>query len=451
MPLSPGRGLPAVRFCGNIGFRQLCCEKQAEYSLTQRHAQKDIVARGIVDEIKRRGGRFLRHYVPKRSKIAAPYDASSVPEWLEIEDDEATEKVKQTIRDNRRQPSDIYTARADNTSAEIPITCTAKRSSSLPSIPMAALPHKSPQPTAGLNLRSQEFGHVTSRHLQGCRPVVQKPTDWTTSTGKTGDLMSEKNRASLGARPRSQSLPLQHPVTDFLYNASILPPAKCSRGETFGQTWSLTDEMVRSTHDPNILGYTLPTQCLQQQQIVALPETYRETIQSLRPDQRDSFLLELPGAYQDLLPIMFSTAHLRGQPSPLTPRDVLLLHQARSLALQRGDPLRVSQVDTIFQTAEVFAGQERRNNLISLSTSMAGGGTYDLPPLVHHHHHQFHYTQQQFVSAASAGHMRLESAALPHFDDRKLPTQPTRPEQGDSSTSSSESDHLPLKKRARRD
>ena len=66
--LSEGRGQPFVRYSGNISFRGLCYKKQAEYFSMHRNAQKDNIARSIVHEIKRRGGRFLRRHGSKGSK-----------------------------------------------------------------------------------------------------------------------------------------------------------------------------------------------------------------------------------------------------------------------------------------------------------------------------------------------------------------------------------------------
>ena len=209
LPLLKGRGQPAVRFGGNVNFRNLCCEKQAEYSSMQRHAQKDSIAREIVDEIKRRGGRFLRRCELKQHKVAAVSSVTcSEPEWIEIEDNDAIEKAKQTMRDTRRQPSDSISTRKDNT----------ERSTSLPPIPVASSQHQSQQLCA-------------SRRLSGPCPAVQTEMDSTLNIfaesilgiGGTQlearDRMSETALVILAAWQRSLSLPsiaLQQPLCGLL-------------------------------------------------------------------------------------------------------------------------------------------------------------------------------------------------------------------------------------------
>ena len=88
-----GRGQPLIRHAGNINFRRLCYKRQAHYLSVHRNAQKDNIARSIVVEVKRRGGRFLRRFSSKKGEPRV--DAALG--WIEIDDASATEKVKQTI------------------------------------------------------------------------------------------------------------------------------------------------------------------------------------------------------------------------------------------------------------------------------------------------------------------------------------------------------------------
>lgn len=55
-----GRGALAIGNIGNVSFRSIIKERQAEYVSTSRRKKKDIIAAGIRLEIARRNGRFLR-------------------------------------------------------------------------------------------------------------------------------------------------------------------------------------------------------------------------------------------------------------------------------------------------------------------------------------------------------------------------------------------------------
>ena len=55
-----GRGGGANRHSGNILFHQLVKKNQSAYLQAQK-ANKKLVAKSIVDEIRRLGGRFLKH------------------------------------------------------------------------------------------------------------------------------------------------------------------------------------------------------------------------------------------------------------------------------------------------------------------------------------------------------------------------------------------------------
>ena len=88
---------------GNRRFRQLVTTRKPEYTAATRQQQKHAIATQVVDEIHRRGGRFLQ-------KITDPGEARSLgaPEgqasWKVVAEDVAVEKAKQALRDKYPPP-----------------------------------------------------------------------------------------------------------------------------------------------------------------------------------------------------------------------------------------------------------------------------------------------------------------------------------------------------------
>jgi hypothetical protein len=111
-----GRGAPVINYEGNIRFRALVSSRKREYIGSGRHQVKDTVAKSIIDEIEKRGGRFLRR-VETISSAAATSNASTTSDdnkptpteyapsepankrYRIVEYDVAIEKVKQALRD----------------------------------------------------------------------------------------------------------------------------------------------------------------------------------------------------------------------------------------------------------------------------------------------------------------------------------------------------------------
>ena len=55
-----GRGAPIINYVGNVKFRSLVRSRKNDYITSGRHKIKDKVAKSIMKEIQRRGGRFLK-------------------------------------------------------------------------------------------------------------------------------------------------------------------------------------------------------------------------------------------------------------------------------------------------------------------------------------------------------------------------------------------------------
>jgi hypothetical protein len=114
-----GRGRPSVDYEGNIRFRALVNSRLHEYDDSGRKGSKDDVAKRVVEEIERLGGRFLRRAETAtasttlltssgcsenpddndRKPPASVYHAPAAILYQLAEYDVAIEKVKQTFRD----------------------------------------------------------------------------------------------------------------------------------------------------------------------------------------------------------------------------------------------------------------------------------------------------------------------------------------------------------------
>ena len=474
-----GRGLPMVRFSGNMLFRSLCKTRQSEYTSKRRHAQKDDIARSIVQEIQRRGGRFLRRGGSKGGEETADGDGLV---WIEGDDDVAIEKAKQAMRDNKLlELQNSKTARHDNDSPNMPLYANEVRSTALSSIREDAVPPQFQQ-QLDTHLRPcfPESGQSSSYSLPDHRQLNQTETAGSIPslflTGGSGAMPANNrstNHADAASRRRSFSLPHSIPaLSAFAWHGQLVPgqalyhPPSLVGGAA--HRWDScgppTGGIGGVTHGPWSLqqwGHERPTNQHDDdpRMMTALPETYHQKLQALPPDQRDTFLLELPGAYQEMLPIILANARHHGQLYPLAPRDAQLLQQARSLALQRGDALRAGQVEFIFQTAQDIADlpsdlvpsillqqqQQRPPLSVSCVRSASFPGNDDRKPVAStgvavepgggHNHHP----TRDFLGGSDHG-----------GTNHKRRTTFNQRHESDSSLSSSTSRNLPLKKRARR-
>jgi len=123
-----GRGAPVVRFPGNKKYRDLLLSKKSDYTAATRHAMKDIIARGVVEEIRRRGGRFLRR-VKTTEEAGALFGVEEV--WEEVDDGVAVEKTKQALRDSIAHSTNEESAVVQE-SLQPEVMAQSQRSHSLP-------------------------------------------------------------------------------------------------------------------------------------------------------------------------------------------------------------------------------------------------------------------------------------------------------------------------------
>lgn len=94
-----GRGDLAVRYEGNVRFRQLVREKSQHYMDACGSLAKDKIAFGIMRIVAERNGRFLR-----KVKSSVESNQSGVPSgegaWVPVDSSISLRKVKQAFRDN---------------------------------------------------------------------------------------------------------------------------------------------------------------------------------------------------------------------------------------------------------------------------------------------------------------------------------------------------------------
>jgi len=339
--------LPAVRFGGNIEFRRICLDRKQEYSASRQHVEKDIIARSIVEEVHRRGGRFLRR-AESRSDDKTHGDIGGKPGWVEIEEKEAIEKTKQTMRDTILLPPGSAAPRAEDMMAGTFSTTVPSRPrvASIPSVPLE-------KPSARLSGRQLEH-------------ACQDQQQYSSMAG----LLSGGHAS------------LPH----------------------FGATF-LTQ---------NPVDY-------QQFQQSTLSDQYQR-MAALSPVQRVGVMLELPRAYQDILPFMLANREL-GQ-APLSASDVMLLHQARQAAILLNDFARAAQVDAVFHSVQALMGREAAElqGLLDEERTLYSGSFASLPlqlptqPL----------PQQQFadpMASNSMHHVSSHNSSVPQHDERKPPAK----------------------------
>jgi hypothetical protein len=128
-----GRGRPVVTSEGNQRFRALILRYKPEYSSSNRHAHKDVVARKILSIISDRGGKFLRKVesVADRKKLGLE---DGVDAWEVADEETSISKVKQALRENETSPTSAEDAPGSHATAgktknldAIPPTEAAKR------------------------------------------------------------------------------------------------------------------------------------------------------------------------------------------------------------------------------------------------------------------------------------------------------------------------------------
>lgn len=107
-----GRGAPTIQYKGNIMFRELISTRKVEYMKAGRHRIKRDIARQILDEINRRGGRFLRK-VDNRAEARALGVPPGEHAWVVANEAEVIEKVKQALRDRDVISNDTQSFPAD--------------------------------------------------------------------------------------------------------------------------------------------------------------------------------------------------------------------------------------------------------------------------------------------------------------------------------------------------
>jgi hypothetical protein len=99
-----GRGTPIARMEGNVRFRALCATCRGDYLGTGRNRIKHVVAKEVHAELQRRNARFLRKATPEEVKeLGVPNGvvAAAAAVWVILSDNDALEKIKQTLREDR--------------------------------------------------------------------------------------------------------------------------------------------------------------------------------------------------------------------------------------------------------------------------------------------------------------------------------------------------------------
>jgi len=100
-----GRGAPAIYNTGNVRFRALAQKRRDSYNNAPRRSEKDKIARELMQEVAKRGGRFLR----KIESAEEGGDASlgeGFKAWKVADQTVIADKIKQTLRCKELSPGD---------------------------------------------------------------------------------------------------------------------------------------------------------------------------------------------------------------------------------------------------------------------------------------------------------------------------------------------------------
>lgn len=429
-----------------------------------RNAQKDNIARSIVVEVKRRGGRFLRRSGSKPSDPRLDVDVG----WIEIDDASATEKVKQTIRDNKSNLHDSTKVRKCNVTWDIPSSpVAAKRSSLRSTIPTLATQRDQHQ-AARRDEETSAVGQPASQIRLGHRRQQSTEANGANCQWTKAD---EPDGAATDSRQQYISIPSlpQHSIPWHTHRLSD----NSFHQQRMVDMLSLLDihglTHIGSQRGPlrsqNLDRYPSPYFQQQQSNVISGNSHYR-SLSLPQYYQRDFALGERPENYQRLLPgALVANARQSGQPSHLAPEDAIVLHQARNAAIKRAEMLRR------IQNVKVDEERGQVTDLVSSPEKLPRNQT----SFAHYRrHHQDSQQRSQFDRAES----RKKSESKP-LDDRKPTARPTWPKgkqttdvrlgqrtvtnnsaditckrerkDTDSPSSSTSSGSLPLKKRAKRD
>ena len=103
-----GRGAPAIYNTGNVRFRAMAQKRRDSYNNAPRRSEKDKIARELMQEVAKRGGRFLR----KIESSEQGGDASigeGLKAWKVADETVIADKIKQTLRCKELSPADPAT------------------------------------------------------------------------------------------------------------------------------------------------------------------------------------------------------------------------------------------------------------------------------------------------------------------------------------------------------
>ena len=462
-----------------------------------RNAQKDNIARSIVHEIKRRGGRFLRRHGSKGSKGSG----CCGHDWMEIADTEAIEKTKQTIRDNKLQlQQDCNLTQTDDNTGNILSPATTTRPPLLSSIQTHASTQLQQPAIASHTLaphrrsvKQQETGNTKNLESKGFS--IQKKDLLPEPEPKRKTVKSQQWFSPPLLQPQQRyarhSLPMSHlPFyqqqiidtaefwnmygrqmgTGITHNPSRTHcqdrlPCLCVRHQ---RMTTCPDSIYR--HPPHQYDSAFldpassycpgpfPCQCVRPRRIAAPP--YRQ--HSIHANQIDSAVLGIPGAYQDLPSFILDNACEHARPYLVTPRDDVHHRLARSAANVPDDVLRFARVAKASQIIKDVKRRERPNDPQSLSEYLSGGTIPVSVSSRHRKHHKNTACRNHSKSPGSADQQPTEARRTgTHTTDglsshSRMITESAimmkkRRRRKDDSPTSSTSSTLPLKKRAKRD
>jgi hypothetical protein len=109
-----GRGSGPNDHEGNINFRETVSAHKAEYMATNHRQTKAKIARGIVDTVLAKNGRFLRKIeAADAQNMGLP---NGMDAYIAVSDDTIMEKAKQALRQNREKKDDPPPAAAESCS-----------------------------------------------------------------------------------------------------------------------------------------------------------------------------------------------------------------------------------------------------------------------------------------------------------------------------------------------
>jgi hypothetical protein len=271
-----GRGTFSINYIGNKRYRELVRSRKAEYVACTRVYTKELIAREILDEINRRGGRFLESVVvpaattPQRKTTAAAVDPTTgidghnhtTKAWIMANDEKVLVKIKQSLRDP--EYVGLTPRGADHRSRTTTVPNKKCKKGFRPAVQMPAILKKEKDPSTSNNTPA----HVALNGLRrGGGGETSQPFDHERQLRLLQQLRDEESMLRRWALLRTQNMPMGtpfRPTHSPLVHPQLLAATRpAAAPATFGNPQhsavSPLAHAMYAAHSSHLIGNRLPS------------------------------------------------------------------------------------------------------------------------------------------------------------------------------------------------